>query len=227
MNYYKTIDELPIYNYFKIVQSGELIYMFVDVNDKRNKVNDNVRRAWEDINYQLPEGAIDLEPKRKNVKMWLDCNHWIATKDVRHENNYNASFAEYKLNYGNKPITIDDDFCVALVHNDTPEYLLDPFVALYYGKKYRTFNIFYDNLRKNENLTVDFVYKLRAYLLETFILLENGNENSGDFMDEIVSIEHIIGFSIDSKTTSVAKYFSYRKLATQIIKEREKHGRQD
>ena len=251
MKLYKDIDLLPAWNYFKIIDTGDLRYLLFlsDYNELPNSkkvgeniikkglfkkqreaiynfINKDLVKAWEKINHQLPDDSINLDELRLNVKMWQSYRNWLATGKKKDENEYHGAFAKYKKsvfkNY-NESLSITQQAVRYIMQEGCDMPLCIKFGLLYMDSEFRDFDTLYNDMKNKKEIGFYNVLKIRAYLVEYFSKMRNSSSDE-NLMDEVVSIESILGFSINLKEISIKKYFAYRSKAISISKQMEKNG---
>lgn len=65
---YKSIETLPMYNYYKTLDTGDLRYLLKGIDiDELPDYKGDLNELWEEINYQVSDVNFESNPNSKNI----------------------------------------------------------------------------------------------------------------------------------------------------------------
>lgn len=247
---YSHPDICPIWNYMQVVKTCDLRYLcklddysflpdsividkkieyykflFIKIpkviNPIYNWTKDKLRQAWENINYNLESGTLNLDFERIKRECWEAYVSWIAKFG---EAKYNQKFASLRIYYDRQysDFTITREGLMHLAINMVRyglEFKHLAKLAEYENKIFKSFSAFYKELSNSMSY-----YDLLLIRMRLFEIMKFNVTELGSFFDEITNIEQILGCQIDPHLTSVSKYFSYRKKAKDLVEKQKKHN---
>ena len=110
--YYTNIDELPVYNFFKLI-NGELKYLWIKESDYKKKYPEGLfLSVLQEMYYQFP--YLDNSNLRDKALLEDYKSKWLRTKDFRWKNEYKS--LEKKLTEEIKQELKLDDFTDYIEH---------------------------------------------------------------------------------------------------------------
>ena len=205
MNFYNSINTIPIFNFWKLQTTDELKYIFknwseidkaeniIDIKKARNKILEEV----DDIDFSLPNSYVNCQ---KLMSRFLAEKTNDGKNVEKHRTKFYFAFAKYLdlLNIGNENFELNN-----LKNNDVRE--LHKLIKI--EKRNNKEDYFFEQL-------YDF----------NFLILKYKSKNTWDLYSEIYFISKYMKISIDANTMPTAQYLSFKKNA---IKEIEKNNKKN
>lgn len=195
---YKSLDKLPIYNYFKISETGDLKYLYITENYEEIEINDlnELQITWENIFSQHKKINLDLQNK------YFDCF---------------SNLFEYLYDLENKSL-------LQKCHNSFNKYLkqidLEYSNLIYDNKTFINSNQLYQYV-KNNLTDEDFLIK-RLEIFDYHLLKGKKRNNSFNLYELITFIRQVLNFDVNEFETSVNKFFTYLEIANKKIESQNK-----
>lgn len=188
--YFADADELPIFNFWKLMTKNDLTYL---LKDNSIEINQDEKIFLESVLNTLLYSFSIIDIKMQSL-YFLAFRDFLTYKNDKSNNlktRANKSFTDY-FNY------IVKYFNHIILNNNKIS------IENHYNELRKDSD--YDNFMLNRLITFD------------FINLRKDKEIIWDLNDEVVKLEQIMGRTIDTMTTSVNKFFSIRKAANELIK---------
>lgn len=235
---YRTIHKLPIFNYNQVMKTGDLRYLLIldDYSDlpefqerktgfmfrkliMKNYDFAELKLIWETLLYEFEKDTINIEIIRLKREMWLTYRDWYSGGN---EQKYHNAFALYRkeLDKGIKSVKCTPLTLMQLHENNFDDHILTTLLEIV-NREYSSISGLYNHLK--QILKLDDVIRIRPYILE---YADIDIDIQYSLIDELTTIEQILGITIDEHTTTVAKYMAYKKKAQSIIKRREQAAKQ-
>jgi len=241
MKIYNHPDLCPIWNYMQVIRESDLRFLlvlddYINMPDKQysnevkkgwwifkktrkilnNHYTDNeLKTAWDNINYNFEEGTLDLSFEILKMECWEAYIKWRTDRMVQ---NYHRLFGKLKNKIEGlyKNYKIGDQAIQCLIVNEIPVRIVMKLQKIH-NQEFKAFSDLY--IKLTNILEYEDLLMIRLYLSEA---CDFEVKHLGSFNDELTSIERILSIQIDPHKVSVSKYFSYRKKAQDIIKESRK-----
>lgn len=209
---YSNINVLPIYQYHQVIKSGSLKYLYKldNYDDVEVKESDNLQDVWQNINYDFGQGTLNLKFQRLKLQcLESQLDYLINGKEVA----YNKYFAQYKkeLDKMFTSYTITERTLLYLAKNGYEEDTVIKLMPLL-DISHETY---FDLYREIKSL-LDYEATL-AIRMDLTDSLDYKPKKEYDLMDDVAQLEIILKKDIDIMTCSVAKFYSYKKLAKQKL----------
>lgn len=214
LDIYKNIYVLPIWNYYQITKEQNLKYLYkADTYEDIEVVpGDDLVSIWQAINYQFGQGTLNLKFQRLKLRCLEEQLNFLITGKGA---NYNKFFAQYKkdLDKSFTSYSISEQTLQKLLQNGYEEQLLNKLIP--------ELNVEYDSYMDMYKtitglLTYEEMLLIRMDLTDC---LEYKSKKVIDIEEEAANLEQILGNTIDVMTCSVAKFYSYKKVAQKKVRD--------
>lgn len=194
---YKSIDFLPMWNYYKALETEDLRYLLKDIDyEELPECNDDLTGIWSDINLELYQYSISKNQRAKN-----NFNKQKKINELKYEYELIHKYIQYLANYDDDEII--DKLSTLGYKIDKDKNIVDELVRI---------------KKKSQNL----VSKINFAELQ---INNVQSSNDTDHYSELNAIRRHTGLPIDEKKVSIREYYNIRyDVINEIEKKQLKNG---